>query len=168
MHARQPVFAMPNSTVGSRAWKFVLAGGLVAGTLDIVYACVFWALKADVPVQRILQSVAAGLLGKESFQGGASAAALGLGLHYFIATSMSVVYYLVARRWVVLWQQPVLYGGAYGVLLYVIMNYVVVPLSAAGPGSKNALWIGLSVLVHICLIGMPIALFARRALRERA
>ena len=34
---------------------FVLAGGLVAGTLDIVYACVFWGLKRDVPVQRILR-----------------------------------------------------------------------------------------------------------------
>jgi len=139
---------------------------LVAGTLDIVYACVFWALKADVPVQRILQSVAAGVLGKASFQGGAETAALGLGLHYFIATSMSVVYYLVARRWALLWQRPLLYGGAYGLLLYVIMNYVVLPLSAAGPSSKNALWIVLSVLVHICLIGTPIALFARRALRE--
>ena len=96
MHARPPAFAMPRTDVGSRRWGFVLAGGLVAGTLDIVYACVFWALKADVPVQRILQSVAAGLLGQESFQGGASTAALGLGLHYFIATSMSVVYYLVA------------------------------------------------------------------------
>jgi uncharacterized membrane protein YagU involved in acid resistance len=139
---------------------------LVAGTLDIVYACVFWALKADVPVQRILQSVAAGLLGKASFQGGAETAALGLGLHYFIATSMSVVYYLVARRWALLWQRALRYGGAYGLLLYVIMNYVVLPLSAAGPSSKNALWIVLSVLVHICLIGIPIALFARRALRE--
>jgi uncharacterized membrane protein YagU involved in acid resistance len=167
MHARQPAFAMPRTDVGSRRWGFVLAAGLVAGTLDIVYACVFWALKANVPVQRILQSVAAGLLGKESFQGGASTAALGLGLHYFIATSMSVVYYLVARRWASLWQRPVLYGGAYGLLLYLIMNYVVVPLSAAGPSSKNALWIGLSVLVHVCLIGIPIALFARRALRDQ-
>ena len=166
MHARPPAFAMPRPAVGSRQWGFVLAGGLVAGTLDIVYACVFWALKADVPVQRILQSVAAGVLGKASFQGGAETAALGLGLHYFIATSMSVVYYLVARRWALLWQRPLRYGGAYGLLLYVIMNYVVLPLSAAGPSSKNALWIVLSVLVHICLIGTPIALFARRALRE--
>ena len=166
MHARPPAFAMPRPAVGSRQWGFVLAGGLVAGTLDIVYACVFWALKADVPVQRILQSVAAGVLGKASFQGGAETAALGLGLHYFIATSMSVVYYLVARRWALLWQRPLRYGSAYGLLLYVIMNYVVLPLSAAGPSSKNALWIVLSVLVHICLIGTPIALFARRALRE--
>ena len=146
---------------------FVVAGGLVAGTLDIAYACVFWAIKRDVPVQRILQSVAAGLLGEASFEGGGGTAALGLALHFFIALSMSVVYYLVARRWSLLWQRPVLCGGGYGLLLYGIMNYVVVPLSAAGgPGSRDPLWITLSIAVHMLLIGIPIAIFARRALQE--
>ena len=142
---------------------YLLAGGLVAGTLDIAYACIFWALKAGVPAQRIFQSVAAGLLGKASFEGGAGTAALGLGLHYFIAVTMAVVYYLVARRWPLLWQRPWLCGAGYGVLLYLVMNYVVVPLSAAGPGSKDPLWVALSVAVHVLFIGIPCALFARLA-----
>lgn len=74
-----------------------MAAGLVVGTLDIVYAIVFWAIKADVPARRILQSIAAGLLGPESFEGGASTAALGLLLHYFIATSMATAWYVVAK-----------------------------------------------------------------------
>jgi uncharacterized membrane protein YagU involved in acid resistance len=143
----------------------VLAGGLVAGTLDIVYACAFWALKAGVPPRRILQSVAAGLLGRASFEGGAATAALGLALHFLIATSMSAAYYLVARRWPLLWRRPVPCGAAYGLILYGVMNYIVVPLSAAGPGSKDPLWIALSIAVHVLLIGIPIALFARRAHR---
>ena len=147
----------------SRPWVLVLAGGLVAGTLDIVYACGYWALKSGVPVQRILQSVAAGLLGEASFEGGAGTAALGLVLHYLIALSMSVVYYIVARRWPLLWRRPLLCGATYGLLLYGVMNYVVVPLSAAGPGSKDLLWITLSIGVHVLLIGIPIALFTRRA-----
>jgi hypothetical protein len=150
----------------SRPWVFVLAGGLVVGTLDIAYACSFWALKSGVPAQRILQSVAAGLLGKASFQGGAGSAALGLALHYFIALSMAVVYYLAARRWPPLWQRPLLCGAGYGLLLYGVMNYVVVPLSAAGPGSKDPLWVTLSIAVHVLLIGIPIAFFARRAVRS--
>ncbi len=80
-------------------WAWVLAGGVVAGALDIAYACVFWAIKAGVPARRIFQSVAAGLLGEASFEGGAATAALGLALHFFIATSMSVAYYLAAGRW---------------------------------------------------------------------
>jgi uncharacterized membrane protein YagU involved in acid resistance len=145
---------------------FVVAGGLLAGTLDITYACLFWALKSGVPAQRIFQSVAAGLLGQASFEGGEGTSALGLALHYLIAISMSVVYYLVARRWPLLWQRPGLCGAAYGLGLYMVMNYVVVPLSAAGgSGSKDPLWVTLSILVHMFLIGVPIAIVARRARR---
>jgi hypothetical protein len=146
---------------------FVLAGGLVAGTLDIAYACAFWAIKAGVPAERIFQSVAAGLLGKASFEGGMSTAALGLALHYLIALSMSLVYYLAARRWPSLWRRPLLYGAGYGLLLYGVMNYIVVPLSAAaGPGSKDPLWITLTILAHMLLVGVPIALFTQRARQE--
>jgi hypothetical protein len=145
---------------------FVAAGGLIAGTLDIVYACAYWALKSGVPAERILQSVAAGLLGKASFEGGAATAALGLGLHYFIAITMAAVYYLAARRWPLLWQRPLLCGTVYGLLLYGVMNYIVVPLSAApgsSGGSKDPLWITLTVAVHALLVGIPCATFARRA-----
>jgi hypothetical protein len=149
-----------------RPLRFVLAGGLVAGALDISYACLFWAIKAGVPAQRIFQSVAAGLLGKDSFAGGWPTAILGLALHFFIATTMSVTYFLVARRAPVLASRPVPFGAAYGLLLYVIMNYVVVPLSnAPHGGAKDPLWVALSVVVHMVLIGLPIALFTRRALQ---
>jgi len=149
----------------TRAMVPVLAGGLVAGTLDITYACVFWALKAGTPPQRIFQSVAKGVLGPPTFRGGAATAALGLFLHYFIATTMSVAYYLVARRWTALVERPVMFGAAYGLVLYGVMNYIVVPLSLArGGGSGGALWVGLSIVVHMLLIGVPIALFARRAI----
>ena len=141
----------------------MLAGGLVAGALDILYACVFWGVRRGVPARRIFQSVAAGVLGKATFDGGLQTAALGLALHFFIAISMAVAYYVVARRWALLWRQPWLGGAVYGVFLYVVMNYVVVPLSRAGAGSKDALWITLSVAAHIVLVGIPCALFARRA-----
>lgn len=145
----------------------MLAGGLAAGTFDILYAWLFWAVKAGVPFERILQSVAAGLLGRGSFAGGAATAALGLALHYFIATTMSVAYYAVARRWPPLVRRPLPFGAAYGALLYVLMNYVVVPLSAAGPGSTDPLWIALSIAVHMGLVGVPIALAAARALAAK-
>lgn len=145
-------------------FAFVLTGGVVAATLDILYACGFWALKSDVPAQRILQSIAAGLLGDASFGGGWRTAALGVLLHYLIAISMSVAYFLVARQWRALVARPVFYGAAYGLLLYGIMNHVVVPLSAAGNGSRDRLWIAMTVAVHAFFIGVPIALFARRAL----
>ncbi len=142
----------------------VLAGGVTAGVLDITYAWVFWKLKAGVSAQRIFQSVAAGLLGRASFDGGAATAALGLFLHFFIATTMAFTYFVVASRWPALHRRPLAYGAAYGLLLYGVMNYIVLPLSAAGRGSRDPLWIALSIVVHMLLIGVPMALFARRAL----
>ncbi len=143
---------------------YVLLGGLVAGSFDIIYACTFWYLKRGVLPARVFQSVASGLLGDASFTGGWRSAALGLALHYFIATSMAVTYYLFARRWSDLWEKPLVYGPMYGLLLYGIMNYIVVPLSAANPGSRNLLWVLLSIAVHALLIGTPCAVFARRAM----
>ena len=143
---------------------YVVLGGLVAGTFDITYACTFWYLKRGVLPSRVFQSVASGLLGDASFTGGWRSAALGLALHYFIAMSMAVTYYLFARRWSGLWEKPLVYGPMYGVLLYGIMNYIVVPLSAANPGSRNLLWVLLSIAVHAFLIGTPCAIFARRAM----
>ena len=155
----------------SSGWPYALAGGAVAGALDITYACVFWAIKAGVPARRILQSVAAGLLGRDtSVQGGNATAALGLALHFFIALTMAAVYFLVARRWPLLWRRAWLLGAIYGLWLYVAMNYIVVPLSRAGGGGapKDPVWVTLSVIVHVLFIGVPCALGARYGvLRER-
>jgi ribose/xylose/arabinose/galactoside ABC-type transport system permease subunit len=85
---------LPNQR--TRSMAYVLIGGLIAGTLDILYAYTFWAVKSQVPAQRVFQDVAAGLLGEASFQGGWSTAALGLALHFLIAIITAMVYYLVA------------------------------------------------------------------------
>ena len=159
----------PRRTPGAYpAPGWVLAGGLIAGILDIAYACAFWLTKADVPPARILQSVAAGLLGDASFRGGAATAALGLALHLVIATTMAVAYAVAARRWPALIDRPWRCGVAYGLTLYVVMNHVVVPLSAASAGSRDPLWIWLTVAVHALLIGVPIALAVRHAALGRS
>lgn len=142
----------------------VLAGGALAATLDITFACTYWALKANVPAMRILQPVAAGVRGKASFEGAAGSAALGLALPFFIACVMALLYYGAAMHWPVLHQRPWLCGAAYGVALYLAMTFVVVPLSATTPGSRDPLWIALSVVAHVVLVGIPIAFAVRRAL----
>jgi hypothetical protein len=146
---------------------WVISGGTVAGVLDITYACVFWAIKRGLPPSRIFQSVAAGLLGDASFQGGTRTATLGLALHFFIALTMAIVFWLASRRWPLLVARPLLASAAYGVVLYLVMNFVVVPLSAARPSSKDPVWIALSLLVHMFLIGVPIAYGARAAARAQ-
>ena len=150
----------------------VVAGGLAAGVIDIAFACTFWAIKAGVRPARIFQSVAAGLIGRPAaVAGGAQTAALGLALHFFIALVVAAVYLIAARYAEALWRRPWTFGSLYGVAVFGVMHYIVVPLSAAGGGgvpSFDLLWDGLSLVVHAFGIGVPVALAARAALRGAA
>lgn len=146
------------------AYKAILWGGLIAGAIDITYACVYsYAMRGTSPV-RILQSVASGLLGANSFTGGFPAAALGLFLHFFIACSAAVIYYAASRKLRVLVDQAIVCGVIYGALIYFFMNLMVLPLSAvpfptALPAGAKLV---IDLLVHTLGIGLPIALSVRR------
>lgn len=147
----------------AKPYRTVLGGGLLAGALDITYAFIRAGLNGQTP-ERVLQSVASGLLGKGAFEGGAGAAALGAVCHFLIAVTAAFVYYAASRQLDVLVRQPVLCGLLYGVVVYFVMSFVVVPLSAAPfriPLRPGFLIPGL--LVHMFLIGLPIALATRRA-----
>lgn len=154
---------MPESVALPRLLLWTLLAGAVAGTLDIVFACAWWHWRAGTPAVRVFQSVAAGLLGRASFGGGAASAMLGLALHFAIATAMAAAYLGAAAIWPALSQRPWLAGIAYGVVLYAVMRYVVVPLSAAPPPSRDPAWVAASVLAHALLVGLPIAWCARAA-----
>jgi hypothetical protein len=123
----------------------------------------YWRISNGVAPTRILQSVARGVLGRAAFDGGAPAAVLGGVLHYVIALSMAIVYYLVSRTYVLLIRRPIACGLGYGILLYAIMNLVVLPLSAVGmPRFSPAPWVALSIVMHL-VFGVICALAARRA-----
>ena len=148
----------------SRALRAILWGGLIAGTLDITYAIVFSLLRSGTSPVRVLQSVASGLLGADSFNRGSASAALGLFLHFLIAFTAAAVYYAASREFDVLVRAAVVCGVTYGVMIYAVMNYVVIPLSAVPPraGPRPLLVLFTGLLVHMFLIGLPIALAARR------
>lgn len=135
--------------------RAVLPGGLLAGILDIVAAFVVYGFRGATPF-RILQSIASGLLGAEAFQGGLTTAALGGLLHFFIACGWALVYYGASRQLSVLIKRPVLSGAAYGAAVYLMMNLVVVPLSAV-PARPFAFDVVILV-VHMICVGLPIAL----------
>lgn len=147
--------------------RYIALGGVVAGSLDLIYICTLYAFKGVSPV-RILQSIAAGWVGREAaVAGGSTTALLGLLSHFGIALAMAYAYYAVGKHWKSLVEHPLRYGVLYGLLLYVAMTYVVVPLSAAGGSQAPAWqWINLAHIgAHVFLVGVPCALAARAALR---
>lgn len=143
-------------------YRAILWGGLIAGTLDILAAFINSGLRGVSPT-RVLQAIASGLLGADSFKGGFATAALGLILHFFVATTATAVYYAASRKLKMLIEQPIVCGLAYGIPVYLVMNLVVLPLSAVPfkpPRTLEA--VATAVLILMFCVGLPIALVVRR------
>jgi hypothetical protein len=140
-------------------------GGGIAGLLDAIYATVLWGVILGSNPAAVWQGVAAGLLGKASFDGGNATAALGLLCHFFIAFVMALVYVRASRRLPVLVTRPLLMGVLYGVVLYVVMNFVVVPLSAIGFRPPTLTGVIRAFPPHVLLVGPVISWVAARRAR---
>jgi hypothetical protein len=143
----------------------VFWGGLIAGTLDIIAACVSAWLRGGTSPVRVLQFVASGVLGAASFGGGAKAAILGLALHFLIATVATAVFYFASRKWFFLIERPIAAGLLYGIAVYAFMNFVVIPLSRVRPLPATLSGRVIGLLIIMFFIGLPIALIVRRFAR---
>jgi len=169
MPNNESTFVVSDNIQGSarRPLQTIVFAGLVAGALDITYAFIIWGLRGVTPI-RIGQSIASGLLGREAAVGGGTATGLfGLLLHFTMATIIAAIFYFAARNIRLLVDRAVPFGIAYGLVTYGVMNYVVLPLSAIGSvGDSGPAYIRITgVLVHMFLIGLPIALITRKDLR---
>jgi hypothetical protein len=148
-----------------RALDTILYGGLAVGVLDGLFALVFYGLILGVKPLRIFQSVASGLLGRASYEGGTRTFLLGVLLHFVVAFCIAAVYYLLSLKLPVLVRRAVVSGLVYGLLAYLVMNYVVVPLSAIGPRPTPLSAFLPAFIAHAFLVGLPVALLARRSAR---
>ena len=152
---------MPNPP-GRSVGRTILVAVLIAGTLDILDALIFYGLRGVQPI-RILQSIASGLLGRSAFAGGWQSAALGLLIHFAITLFWTVLFVLAATRLAELSRRAVAAGLLYGALIYVVMNFAVLPMTRVTPPrhpSASVLVNGVAALM-VCM-GLPIALLNRR------
>jgi hypothetical protein len=134
----------------------IVVGGGIAGTLDLLQACIVFGW--DIPLV-----IAGGLLGREAFHGGAGTYVLGVLLHFFIACSAAAVYYAASLRLSFMKEHPLVCGLFFGAAVQEVMNLIVLPLSALhsrGPYTLHDLILGL--LVHMVVVGLPISFSVRR------
>ncbi len=150
----------------ARTVRLLLLGGLVVGVLDGLDAVVFFGVRGVAPA-RIFQSIAAGLLGRSAFQGGPGVVALGVALHFVIALLIVITCYLMSGVLPILIDRPWICGPVFGIGAYCVMNYVVIPLSAARAGAFAWPVFLNGIGIHMIGIGIPSALFARAARTPR-
>ncbi len=147
-------------------WAF-LVGGTIAGALDILFAISFAAYNG-MPATRLLQIVASGALGNAAFSGGVATAATGLACHFALSYLWTAIFLLAAWRMPALLRRPVVTGIAFGILVFLSMRLVVLPLSAFPfPVRFKPLNTVLDLMSHMFFFGVPIALSAGKTVLRR-
>ncbi len=146
----------------------ILIGGGIAGTLDGLSACVFYHIFASVSSGSIFRYIASGLLGTSALSGGRQTALLGLALHYTIALGAAAVFYLACLRVRALYEKPWIFGPLYGLAVFCVMHFVVVPLSRvqARNASMPPVELVFQLLAHTIFIGSSIAVAAWLSARK--
>ena len=136
----------------------IVAGGLVAGTVDIGAASL---ISGRSPVV-ISQFIAGGLLGKASLDGGMQTAAVGVVLQWAMSIIIAAIYVLASSRLEALRRSWLLFGILYGIPVYFVMEYVVVPLSAWHRVPKFAPLPFAENMLAMMVFGVIVAWFASR------
>jgi len=141
-----------------RALPAIFVGGLIVGTVDLLYAIIVYSPRHPILVP---QTIASGVFGPKSYQGGVQTAVLGVVLQFVIAFGAATVYYLASRTLTFLVSRAMLCGLIYGAVVYLFMHIVVVPLSAASAEHIAFVYKVFEFVEHWFCVGLPIALSVR-------
>jgi hypothetical protein len=152
--------------VNKTKFNTVVNATLAAGTLDILSAFVFAGMAGVTPAQ-VLRYVASGPFGDSMRSGGMGATITGLFVHYGLMLIMVTVFALMVDRFRRMRDHWYAWGAAYGVAIYLVMYWLVVP-TRFGSVPKTDLWsVGNALFSHIVCVGLPMAyIIARRHSRN--
>lgn len=135
----------------------IALAGLVAGTLDITATSTLFALQG-LSLERLWQGIASGALGAAAFSGGKKTAALGLFFHFVIAFTVAAIYYSFSRIAPILVGRPLVCGAVYGIVVHFVMSRMILPASRAPKREFSTKAFLIQLVIHICFVGLPIAL----------
>jgi hypothetical protein len=148
---------------GRMVAKPIVIATLICGTLDILWAIILTLWRGREPAA-MLRGVASGPF-PNATDWGAGGSVLGLVVHFALMAIIVAVFILAARRHSRFLDRPWMYGLIYGLITYVVMNLVVVPLRFPAAWPPTALSVATQLFAHIVLVGWPTAFIARRCLR---
>lgn len=152
-----------NHHSGWNRGRLIFAGGLIAGTLDLSAALINYYLSTGKDPTAVLRFIASGALGSYAFEGSKVAiAAAGTAFHYFIAFSFTILFYILCRRFPVILRKPLLAGSVYGILIWLIMQFIVLPLSLTPHLPLDADRVIKGILFLVTCIGIPLAFLFRK------
>ncbi len=144
--------------------RLSLIGGTISGFLHfLVQQGIVFGLILKTPIMSSLQYAASGIMGDAAFAGGLATALFGLVLDFIMITIMAGVFIFSVDRIPLLRRNVIVGSILYGFGVFIVMNLIVLPLSAAPALPAPPLWLLIElVLQHILLIGLPLGLLVQR------
>jgi hypothetical protein len=142
----------------------IVLGGLIIGIVQFVLQewLVFSVLQ-QTPLMAVLQYITSGIVGNAAFAGGIATALLGLLIHLLISFVVAAVFILAAERIPLLRRQPIASSLLYGFGVFIVMNMIVIPLSAAPAIPPPTLpWLIEIVVDHMLVVGLPLGILVQR------
>ena len=143
--------------------KPIAIATLVSGTLDILFAMIL-TLWFGRQIPNMLRFVASGPFPAATDMG-TGGAVLGLVVHFTLMAIMATIFMLIVRARLQWLDKPWLAALVYGLVTYVAMNLVVVPLRFHSPLPPKTISIATQLFAHVILVGVPFALIGRRYLK---
>lgn len=140
-------------------WKAILFAALLAGTLDIIGAVIVYQAN---PTQ-VFKFIASGAFGAgRAFSGGSDMVAWGIAFHYIISLAWTIAFFFIYPLFPILSKNKYITGALYGIVIWVVMNKVIIPLSAIPPAPFNLRSAAIAALILIVAVGLPIAILTHR------
>ena len=152
-----------NTNVPKRSFFNVVVGtGLLAGLLDGMGAIINYLIKGGEHPEKIFNFIASGVFGKDGLTGGDKMVLLGVIFHLSIAFIWTMLFFLIYPKIKLLSKNRIATGFFYGLIIWVIMTRVVLPLSNAPKIPFDWAQAIIGMLILVVAIGLPISFIADR------
>lgn len=138
-------------------------GGTLIFIIQFIHQWIVATLIQGNPFALVWQYIASGALGNAAFEGGVATVLLGLLFHLIISFVIAGVFILSADRIPLLRRYAMAGALLYGFGVFIVMNLIVLPLSAAPllPAPTTP-WLIEAVVEHVLGIGLPLGILVRR------
>lgn len=138
--------------------RIISLTALLAGTLDILAAIVSTYIRFGLGPGRVFKFIASGVFGDSAFSGGTSMIFSGIIFHYFIASFWALLFFILYPKLRINTKHKIINGLLYGIIIWLVMNLIVVPLSNTPEINFSVPDVLLGVIYLILFVGLPISL----------
>lgn len=142
----------------------IIWSGLVAGILDAVAGVIVFFIYFKMNPFQVLQFIASGVHGPSAIDSGSGVPMVisGMLYHFVIAYVVAIIYFYAYPKIGILSKHKILSGLIYGLGIWLVMNFLILPISNTPKGPFDAGLAAVQIIWHMVLVGLPIALITAK------